>query len=52
VRRVSRKVALAVAKEAQRAGLAEKTSTEELERRIDEKMWQPHYRKLVFRAPV
>jgi len=52
VRRVSRKVALAVAKEAQRAGLAEKTSMEELERRIDEKMWQPHYRKLVFRAPV
>jgi len=41
VRRVSRKVALAVAKEAQRAGLAEKASMEELERRIDEKMWQP-----------
>jgi len=46
VRRVSRRVALAVAREAQRTGLADQTSMDELERRIDEKMWEPHYQKL------
>ena len=43
VRAVSRKVAVAVAREAQRAGLAEPSSQEELERRVDENMWEPHY---------
>jgi len=43
VRRVSRRVALAVALEAQRAGLAETTTREEMERRIDQKMWTPRY---------
>jgi malate dehydrogenase (oxaloacetate-decarboxylating) len=43
VRRVSRRVALAVAMEAQSAGLAETTSREEMERRIDQKMWTPRY---------
>jgi malate dehydrogenase (oxaloacetate-decarboxylating) len=43
VRKVSRRVALAVATEAERAGLAEMTTREEMERRIDEKMWLPRY---------
>lgn len=43
VRKVSRRVALAVATEAERAGLAEPTTREEVERRIDEKMWIPRY---------
>ncbi|HKP88247.1 MAG TPA: NAD-dependent malic enzyme [Blastocatellia bacterium] len=43
VRRVSRRVALAVATEAQRAGLAEATTREEMERAIDQKMWSPRY---------
>jgi len=43
VRRVSRRVALAVAMEAQTAGLAERTTREEIEQRIDEKMWTPRY---------
>lgn len=47
VREVSRNVALAVAKEAQRAGLAEQTSLAELNRRIEAKIWEPHYRRLV-----
>jgi len=47
VRDVSRKVAVAVALEAQRAGLAEQTTPEELNRRIDMKIWKPHYRRLV-----
>lgn len=46
VRVVSRHVALAVATEAQRDGLAEKTSPEELERRLDQKMWRPRYPRL------
>ena len=47
VRDVSRKVAVAVGLEAQRAGLAEQTTPEELIRRIDTKIWKPHYRRLV-----
>ena len=43
VREVSRQVALAVGLEAQRCGLAEETTTEELERRIDSRIWSPHY---------
>lgn len=43
VRRVSRRVAIAVALEAQRLGMAPASSREELERSIDEKMWTPRY---------
>jgi malate dehydrogenase (oxaloacetate-decarboxylating) len=42
VREISFKVALAVAREAQRAGLAE-AKIEDLEQAITSKMWQPHY---------
>jgi malate dehydrogenase (oxaloacetate-decarboxylating) len=51
VRQVSRKVALAVAQEAQRAGLAEMTSADELERLVDEKMWSPEYPRLIAAIP-
>jgi malate dehydrogenase (oxaloacetate-decarboxylating) len=47
VRDVSRKVAVAVGREAQRAGWAEQISSDELNRRIDLKIWKPHYRRLV-----
>jgi malate dehydrogenase (oxaloacetate-decarboxylating) len=43
VRAVSRQVAIAVGTEAQVSGLAEATSREELEKRVDEKMWMPRY---------
>ena len=49
VRKLSREVALAVAGEAQRLGLAEATSREELERRIDAKIWVPRYLRYVRR---
>ena|SRR5215216_366487 len=42
-REISRKVAVAVGVEAQRAGLAETTSLDELERTVRDKMWKPHY---------
>ncbi len=47
VRIVSRRVALAVAQEAVRLGLAAGTPYEELERRIDSKMWVPRYARYV-----
>ncbi len=43
LRRVSRQVALAVATEAQRQGLAEQITPEELARRIDARRWEPRY---------
>ena len=43
VRKVSRRVAIAVGLEAQRLGVADATSREEIERRVDEKMWTPRY---------
>ncbi len=43
VREVSYKVAVAVALEAQRSGLAEQISIDELHRRIEAKTWTPHY---------
>jgi malate dehydrogenase (oxaloacetate-decarboxylating) len=43
VRKVSRDVAIAVAKEAQRAGLAAPTSAHDLEKRTDARMWEPNY---------
>ena len=54
VRQISRNVALAVGLEAQRAGLSETTSFAELERKVTDTMWQPHYvplrRRLSFRG--
>jgi malate dehydrogenase (oxaloacetate-decarboxylating) len=47
VRTVSRTVAIAVATEAQRAGLAEKTSPEETEARVESRMWEPRYARYV-----
>jgi malate dehydrogenase (oxaloacetate-decarboxylating) len=43
VRKVSRRVALAVALEAQRAGLAPQAARDEMQARIEKKMWTPHY---------
>lgn len=43
VREVSRDVALAVATEAQRSGLARTTSYEMLQTRIAERIWEPRY---------
>lgn len=43
VREVSRNVAVAVGVEAMRGGLAEALSSEELERRVEAKMWSPRY---------
>jgi malate dehydrogenase (oxaloacetate-decarboxylating) len=45
VRDVARDVALAVALEAQRAGLAPQKTSEELKRRVEDKMWEPVYRR-------
>ena len=46
VREASFKVAMAVGAEAQRLGLAEKTDSDELERRIRSRMWSPEYLKM------
>jgi malate dehydrogenase (oxaloacetate-decarboxylating) len=46
VREISKQVAIAVAREAQRVDLATKTSLEKLEQMIGEKMWWPHYRRM------
>jgi malate dehydrogenase (oxaloacetate-decarboxylating) len=51
VRQVSRAVALAVALEAQRAGLAEPLSEEEVTKRIDNAIWYPHYPRYVAVRP-
>ncbi len=48
IRSVSKHIALAVAKEAQRQGLAQPNSSDELVRRIDEICWQPHYYEMVY----
>jgi malate dehydrogenase (oxaloacetate-decarboxylating) len=47
VRRVSRCVALVVASEAGRLGLAEPTTRDELKRRVEAKMWGPQYARYV-----
>lgn len=47
VREVSRSVALAVGLAAQQSGVAEKMTSEELERRITEQVWEPHYPRLL-----
>ena len=51
VQEVSRRVALAVGLEAQRAGLAEDIAPEELEQRIAAKMWTPQYVPFKRQAP-
>ncbi len=43
VRKISRGVAVEVAGEAVRAGLAESYSEEEVERRVDANMWEARY---------
>jgi malate dehydrogenase (oxaloacetate-decarboxylating) len=43
IREVSRKIALAVARQAQQEGLAAQTSAQELEQRIDDTVWEPEY---------
>jgi len=50
VREVSRHVALAVGLEAQQSCVAERTSREELGRRITAQMWIPHYPRLKYKA--
>ena len=50
VREVSRRVALAVGLAAQQSGVAERTSHEELERRITAQMWVPHYPRLKYKV--
>lgn len=50
IRSVSRRIALVVAAEAQRAGLAEPTTPVELERRVAAKMWEPRYPRLKKKA--
>ena len=50
VRDISFKVALEVAREAQRAGLATVTS-DELEKTVSERMWKPHYAPLRLSVP-
>jgi len=47
VREVSRRVALAVGLAAQQVGVADQTTPEELERRVTEQMWEPHYPRLL-----
>jgi len=47
VRNVSREVALAVAQEAVRSGLAEPVSDSQLEHKIDRKIWTPRYARYV-----
>src|SRR5262249_2911121 len=46
VRAVSAHVALAVAAEAARTGVAETSAPEEIERRVGTLMWAPHYPQL------
>ena len=49
IRPVSRTIALATALEAQRQGLAEPTTPDELERRVDLTRWEPRYPRLCYR---
>jgi malate dehydrogenase (oxaloacetate-decarboxylating) len=51
LREVSRQVALAVGAEAQRQGVAQPTSAEELERRVDARRWEPRYLPMRRRVP-
>ncbi len=49
IREISRRVAFTVASEAQRLGLAPKSSPEELEKAIERKIWRPEYKRLRYR---
>jgi malate dehydrogenase (oxaloacetate-decarboxylating) len=51
VREVSRKIAIAVGMQAQADGNAPKTTREELERTINETMWDAQYRPFVYEGP-
>jgi malate dehydrogenase (oxaloacetate-decarboxylating) len=51
VREVSRKIAIAVGMQAQADGNAPVTTREELERTIDETMWDAQYRPFVYEGP-
>ena len=46
IRSVSRHIASAVATEAQRSGVADACSPEELDERLDRTMWKPEYRRM------
>ena len=46
IRKIARHIAVAVALEAQAGGVAEKTTRDELEKRIDATIWTPKYPKL------
>ena len=46
IRSVSRHIARAVATEAQREGVADPCSPEELDERLDQTMWKPEYRRM------
>jgi len=50
-RKISREVAIAVGLEAQRAGVAETISKDELERRVNDKIWTPHHRTYARETP-
>ncbi|MEO8954469.1 MAG: NAD-dependent malic enzyme [Ktedonobacteraceae bacterium] len=50
VRDVSQRVAVAVGLAAQRAGVTEPTSPEEVERRVSTLMWTPRYPRLKYKA--
>lgn len=46
IRKISRRIALAVAAESQRQGLAEEGGTENLERLVDAQWWEPRYQPM------
>ncbi len=46
IRALSRRIALAVGLEAQRQGLAPRTSLPEWEQRLDARHWEPRYRPM------
>ncbi|TAJ10063.1 MAG: NAD-dependent malic enzyme [Nitrospirae bacterium] len=50
IRKVSRRIALAVAAEAQKAGVAERTSADEIARLVEQRMWVPRYARLTKRS--
>jgi malate dehydrogenase (oxaloacetate-decarboxylating) len=52
LRRVSREVALTVSATAQRQGVAEPTTPEELERRVDARRWEPRYLPVRYRKAI
>jgi malate dehydrogenase (oxaloacetate-decarboxylating) len=49
-RKVARVIAAAVAKVAQKEGLASPCSAEQLDARISAKMWEPHYQQVKFKT--